>query len=258
MERVRRLLSDLRKANEESKSITRAQAMKDLRGTMDRTIRDIVRRARATKTKLEDLERSNLDDRRIPGCEEGSAADRMRMLITAALRSTLKGLMQGFEDLRKDMVSEYRETIDRRYYTITGVKADEEMLDRMIETGESETFLQRAVQEQGRGNLIEAIQEIQERHDAVKEVERSLAELHQIFSDMSALVGSQGEQLKSIEDLMKEASSAIRRGSEQLKDAEKDQRSTRNWTCILIIILLIIVVVIVVALLVKFLPSSSS
>jgi syntaxin 1B/2/3 len=258
MERVRRLLSDLQTANEEGKTITRAQAMKELRDRMDRTIRDILRQTKAIKTKLEDLDRSNLNNRKIPGCEAGTSTDRTRMSITVGLRSTLKGLMQDFQDLRQAMVSEYRETIDRRYYTITGVKADEETLDHMIETGESETFLQRAVQEQGRGNLIEAIKEIQERHDAVKEVERSLVELHQIFLDMSVLVESQGEQLNSIEASIQGASSFVHKGTEQLEIAKKHQSNTRKWTCILIILLLIIVIIVVAVLLAKFLPSSSS
>ena len=41
--------------------------------------------------------------------------------------------------------------------------------------------------------------EIQERHEAVKDLETSLLDLHQIFLDMSVLVSSQGEMLDNIE-----------------------------------------------------------
>jgi Syntaxin len=41
--------------------------------------------------------------------------------------------------------------------------------------------------------------EIQERHEAVKELERSLLDLHQIFLDMAVLVEAQGEMLDNIE-----------------------------------------------------------
>ena len=41
--------------------------------------------------------------------------------------------------------------------------------------------------------------EIQERHEAVKDMEESLADLHQIFLDMSILVDAQGEMLDNIE-----------------------------------------------------------
>lgn len=86
-----------------------------------------------------------------------------------------------------------------RYFTITGQKADENTIEQIIETGESEKFLQKAIHEQGRGQILESIREIQERHDAVKEIERNLLELHQIFMDMAVLVEAQGEQLNDIE-----------------------------------------------------------
>lgn len=41
--------------------------------------------------------------------------------------------------------------------------------------------------------------EIQERHEAVQDLESSLADLHQIFLDMSVLVEAQGEMLDNIE-----------------------------------------------------------
>ena len=40
---------------------------------------------------------------------------------------------------------------------------------------------------------MDTIDEIQEWHDASKEIEKSLLELHQIFLDMAVLVEAQGE-----------------------------------------------------------------
>lgn len=45
----------------------------------------------------------------------------------------------------------------------------------------------------------DTLAEIQERHDAVRDLERSLLDLHQIFLDMAVLVEAQGEQLDNIE-----------------------------------------------------------
>lgn len=258
MERVRILLTELQSANEESKTVTRAQAMKELRQRMDKKVGEILKKAKLIKLKLEELDKANIANRRIPGCEQGTSTDRTRISITNGLRTTLRDQMQDFQDLRQNMMSEYRETIERRYFTVTGVQADEATIDHMIDTGESETFLQKAVQEQGRGQIIDAIKEIQERHDAVKDLEKNLVELHQIFMDMSVLVEAQGEQLNSIEAAVQGASSFVKRGTENLHTAKQIQRNTRKWYCIAIIILLIIILVVVVPILVKFIPSSSS
>ncbi|KAL2465304.1 Syntaxin [Abeliophyllum distichum] len=100
--------------------------------------------------------------------------------------------MNRFNDLRQKMNSEYRETIQRRYYTVTGENPNEKILDNLIATGESETFLQKAIQEQGRGQVMDTIMEIQEMHDAVKEMEKNMRELHQVFMDMAVLVQGRG------------------------------------------------------------------
>ncbi|KAG4950169.1 hypothetical protein JHK82_043516 [Glycine max] len=65
--------------------------------------------------------------------------------------------------------------------------------ERQGDRGESETFLQKVVQEQGRGRIMDTINEIQEKHDVVKEIQKNLKELHQVFLDMTMLVQHQGE-----------------------------------------------------------------
>jgi len=114
-----------------------------------------------------------------------------------------------------------------------------------VGTGESETFLQKAIEQQGRASVMDTIQEIQERHDTVKEIERNLKELHQVFLDMAVLVQSQGEQLDDIESHVARANSYVRGGVQQLHVARKHQKNTRKWTCIAIILLLIIILIIV-------------
>ncbi len=46
-----------------------------------------------------------------------------------------------------------RETVGRRVYTVTGREANPEDVEQLIETGESERIFQRAIMEQGRGQV---------------------------------------------------------------------------------------------------------
>jgi len=61
--------------------------------------------------------------------------------------------MSDFQTLRQMIQEEYREVVERRVFTVTGTKADEETIDRLIETGDSEQIFQKAIQEQGRGRV---------------------------------------------------------------------------------------------------------
>ncbi|KAL2503095.1 syntaxin [Forsythia ovata] len=242
---LEKLYSQLQAANEQSKTLHNAKTVKDLRAKMDHDIAISLKKAKMIKVRLEALDRSNAANRSIPGCGPGSSSDRTRTSVVNGLRKKLQDIMNRFNDLRQKMNSEYRETVQRRYFTVTGENPDEKILDNLIATGESETFLQKAIQEQGRGQVMDTIMEIQERHDAVKEMEKNLRELHQVFMDMAVLVQSQGEQLDDIESHVNRANSFVRGGTHQLEVARKHQKNTRKWTCFGIILLLIIILIIV-------------
>ncbi|KAJ4952604.1 hypothetical protein NE237_029436 [Protea cynaroides] len=246
MKNVERLYRKLQESNEESKTVHNAKTMKELRTRMDIDVERVLKCVKIIKGKLESLERSNAAHRNLPGCGPGSSADRTRTSVVSGLGKKLKGMMDDFQGLRATMTAEYKETVERRYFTITGLKADEDTIENLIASGESEGFLQKAIQEQGRGQIMDTISEIQERHDAVKEIEKNLIELHQVFLDMAALVESQGQQLNNIESHVMHASSFVRKGTEQLVEAKEYQKSSRKWYClafalgtILIIILLL-------------------
>ncbi|KAJ3692042.1 hypothetical protein LUZ60_012392 [Juncus effusus] len=238
------LYKQLQDTNEKTKTAHNAKTVKEFRSKMDSDVGQVLRKAKQVKGKLEALDRSNAVNRKQPGCGPGSSADRTRTSVVSGLGKKLKDLMDDFQGLRTRMTTEYKETIERRYYTVTGEKADEQMIDNLISSGESETFLQKAIQEQGRGQIIDTISEIQERHDAVKEIEKSLLDLHQVFLDMAALVESQGHQLNDIESHVAHASSFVKRGTVELESAREYQKSNRKWTCIAIVAGAVLIVVI--------------
>ncbi|KAI3417773.1 uncharacterized protein J3R85_014228 [Psidium guajava] len=239
------LYQRLQSSHEQSKTLHNARAVKDLRARMDSDVAAALKKAKVVKVRLEALERANAANRSLPGCGPGSSSDRTRTSVLNGLRKKLKDNMEAFNKLREKISSEYRETVQRRYYTVTGENPDERTVDLLISTGESETFLQKAIQEQGRGRVLDTIQEIQERHDAVRDMERNLKELHQVFLDMAVLVQSQGEQLDDIESQVARANSLVHQGTGQLQRARWYQKNSRKWTCYGITLVLLIILLIV-------------
>ncbi|KAL5210628.1 hypothetical protein ABZP36_006251 [Zizania latifolia] len=212
MAAIRDALGRLHAANEEGKSLHQLDALRALRGRVNADIIAVLRRARDIRSRLEAMDRANTAQRRISaGCREGTPLDRTRTVLTAALRKKLKDLMLDFQALRQRILSEYKETVERRYYTLTGEVAEEE-----------------------------------DRHDATREVERSLLELHQVFLDMAVVVESQGEQIDDIESHVNSASNYVQGGNKELGKAREYQRSSRKWLCIGAIILLLLVLLVIV------------
>ncbi|KMZ56214.1 hypothetical protein ZOSMA_98G00390 [Zostera marina] len=249
LEKLHKCLSD---TNEETKNAHTANAVKSLRSRMDQDVEKVLRRAKAVKAKLEALERSNAASRKIPESGPGTSTDRTRTSVVSGLGKKLKDLMDDFQSLRNKISTEYKETVGRWYFTVTGQQADENTIETLISTGESESFMQRAIEEQGRGQVMDTITEIQERHDAVKEIEKNLMDLHQVFMDMAALVEAQGHQLNDIESHVAHASSFVRKGTEQLEVAKEIQKDSRKWACLAIVLGTVVVIILILPIVLRF------
>ena len=154
-------------------------------------------------------------------------------------------------------------------------QADEAEIENMIESGESEQIWQKAIRDQGRGQgrgsrvrpagrcartrsrartrlllrrqVLDTVAEINERHTAVKELERQLLGLHQIFLDMAVLVEAQGEMLDNIETQVAKANEYVNQGNKALTTAKELQKNTRKWMCCAMAFLLGICLIIVLA-----------
>ncbi|XP_020594426.1 syntaxin-132-like, partial [Phalaenopsis equestris] len=111
----------------------------------------------------------------------------------------LKDRLTQFQILRQKIQSDNRETVERIVYTVTGTRPTEEMIERLIETGDSEQIFSMAIQGHGRGQIVDTLAEIHERRDAVVELENKLIDLQQMFADMAVLVDAQGDFLDDIE-----------------------------------------------------------
>ncbi|KAL9161762.1 hypothetical protein ABFS82_07G041900 [Erythranthe guttata] len=250
MNSIREILARLHESNEEGKTLHKPEALKSLRARQNGDVFSVLKKARAIKARLEDMDRSNAANRRLSGCKSGTPVDRTRTAVTNGLRKKLKELMMDFQGLRQRMMSEYKETVGRRYFTVTGENPDDEVIEKIISSSGDgnggEEFLSRAIQEHGRGKVIETVVEIQDRHDAAKEIEKSLLELHQIFMDMAVMVEAQGEQMDDIEHHVMNAAQYVGDGTKSLKVAKEHQKSSRRCLCIGIILLLVLIIIVII------------
>lgn len=146
---IREILGRLQDLNEEGKSLHKPEALKSIRNRINGDILAVLKRAKAIKSQLEEMDRANALSRRLSGCKEGTPFDRTRSAVTNGLRKKLKELMMDFQVLRQKMMSEYKETVGRRYFTVTGENPDEEVIDKIISSGNGnggEEFMSRAIQ----------------------------------------------------------------------------------------------------------------
>eukprot|EP00882_Tetradesmus_deserticola_P009197 GHRQ01009700.1.p1 GENE.GHRQ01009700.1~~GHRQ01009700.1.p1 ORF type:complete len:398 (+),score=186.60 GHRQ01009700.1:460-1653(+) len=252
MNQIRAKQVELWKMHEQSKSIVRRNEITAHREQMQGVVNEVNVLAHRVKGEIQALDQANAAAVGKKGQGVGSASERTRTSITAGLKKKLKDLMGEFSELRARIHEENRQVVQRRVYTVTGQHLPEEDIDTMIETGDSEKIFQKAILEQGRGRVLDTLAEIQERNRAVKDLEASLLELHQVFLDMAVLVEAQGEMLDNIEKQVNRAVDYVGGGTKALVEAKTLQKSKRKWRCCAIIVLLIIVVIVVVVVVVVY------
>lgn len=244
MTKIRAALVELDGEHEASKRACTADEARARQERMNETIERVSKIARETKLRLENIDEDNERALQSGKITAGSSEERTRSALASSLKTKLKEQMAEFQNLRERLREEYKEIVERRYFAVTGTEAKEEEIDRLIETGESESMFQTALLERGRGQILDTVNEIQERHVAIRELERKLLELNQIFLDMSVLVEAQGEMINSIEQHVAKSVVFVQQGHVELKKAREYQKNTRKWACCVIIILLVVLIAI--------------
>ncbi|KAI3795427.1 hypothetical protein L1987_38081 [Smallanthus sonchifolius] len=247
VDKLSSLLKKLKDSNEESKSVMKASSMKAIRKRMEKDVDEVGKIARNIKAKIEAVSKENLANRQKPGCGPGTGVDRSRTNVSNALTKRFRDIMTEFQTLRRKIDDEYREVVERRVITVTGTRPDEETINNLIETGNSEQIFQNAMKEMGRGQVLNTLEEIQERHDAVREIEKKLLDLHQIYLDMAVLVEAQGDLLDNIESQVTNTVDHVQSGTSALLTAKKLQIKSRKCMCFAIILLLLIIAIVLLA-----------
>eukprot|EP00834_Sanchytrium_tribonematis_P000157 NODE_3_length_80033_cov_0.932970.p74 type:complete len:110 gc:universal NODE_3_length_80033_cov_0.932970:55369-55040(-) len=91
------------------------------------------------------------------------------------------------------------------------------------------------------------LSEVQERHQDLMKIEKSLLELQQLFLDLSLLVNQQGDMLARIDTNVNAAVDYTEKGVQEMDKALQQQKKNRKRMCyssICMIFLLIILAVV--------------
>ncbi|KAJ4822932.1 hypothetical protein Tsubulata_000283 [Turnera subulata] len=243
MEEIINLMSDLQALNEETKSTHSAKVLRGLRDRIESDIVAVLRKAKIVKARLESLDKSNAANRRIAEFyREGSPVDRTRVSVTHGMKVKLREIMNEFQILREKILSDYKNDLKRRYYTMTGEEPTDELMEKMISGSVGVQMFA------GQAGLDF---KNRERHEAVIDLQRSLRKLHQVFLDMAVLVETQGEKIDDIVENVANARSFVSGGTNNLYYANQMKSKTKAWVFWIWAVIIIILLVCLISLLVS-------
>merc|ERR1712216_768038 len=192
------------------------------------------------KQRLEELRTRSEDEERLkPKAAEG----RIRSNMMQAMAKKHQQLLIDFQTPQSNYKQEL-EHRQKRELQILMPTASEEEVQQMIEDGGTPAML---VMEKMAGThalLIEEVQRIKDKHQDILRLERSMADLTQMFQEMAMLVDEQGEMLDAIELNVSNTKGYTEKAEEQLIQTRKHQEKGERMMCWLLVIGMVVVLAI--------------
>ncbi|KNC53768.1 t-SNARE family protein [Thecamonas trahens ATCC 50062] len=199
-----------------------SQVLADLMAETDKMTKSI-------RAKLKAMEKDNAA---FAKAHKGSAEDRIRTNAYGALTRKFIAVMREYQELQTEYRNKYKDRVERQV-RIVKRDATQDEIDEIVEgTGGSGVFAQMMLSSTASHAAAQnALADIQERHEDIVRLERSIAELHQLFVDMAVLVDAQGELLDQIEHSVAQSVGYTAKAVKELGKANKYQRKARKKMC---------------------------
>lgn len=185
--------------------------------------------------------------RRIKALEAQGAAGRdgqVRKQQTAVVKAKFVDAIQAYQGVEQQYRVKYKQRMERQFKIVKPDATPEEIKAVVNDEGGGQIF-QQALMDSRYTTSRAAYREVQERHEDIKRIEKTLGELAQLFNDMSILVEQQDETINTIETQAYNVQKDTEAGLQYTDKAVESARAARKkrWICFAIIVVVIIAVV---------------
>jgi len=198
------------------------------------------------KNQIRDLEKETVP----PGQDP-----RIRKNQISLVRSKFIEALQNYQQVEQQYRLRYRQRVERQF-KIVKPNATAEEVTAVVESDQGaggQVFAKALTSSTSYGESRAAYREVQERHEDIRKIERTLSELAQLFGDMDVLVAQQDDTINAIETSATQVHKDTEAGLGQTEKAVVHARSARRkrWFCFLLFLLVLVAVGLAVGLSVK-------
>ena len=153
-----------------------------------------------------------------------------------AVKTRFTTLLQDHQVVEKEFRKKVKDRAERQY-KIVNPTATEAEIREAVESDNPAVFSQALLNSNRYGAARGAMREVQDRHVEIQKIERTLAELAQMFNEMAMLVEQQDETIVAVETQAMGVDQDIQGGLDQTNKAVVSARKARRkkWICFWII-----------------------
>ncbi|CAG8645846.1 9749_t:CDS:2, partial [Paraglomus occultum] len=147
---------------------------------------------------------------------------------TEALRKKFMEAITNYQQVEFQNRQKYRQRLERQY-KIVKPGATQEEIDAALDNEEgTQVFAQSLMQSTRYGAAREALKEVQQRHDDIKKIEKTIEELANLFEEMQLMVEVQDTQIDQIEQHANDVEQNLSSGVDNVGKALEHAKSARR------------------------------
>ena len=136
---------------------------------------------------------------------------------------------------------------------LEGRQLDEEERQKIIEEPQLlEQIYENKLKQKAHRKLISVVQDLEERHQDIKKLQKTVLEVHKMTVEMHLLVKYQGEMIDNIVLNIKNAKNHIDKGNVELDKGKKCMECKKKIKCIIMIVVIAILLIILIPIIVAF------
>ncbi|KAF5381124.1 hypothetical protein D9615_003868 [Tricholomella constricta] len=216
---------------------------------LDELVQDTSALSASLKRRIKDLERQGGSGR------DGQIRKQQARLgyETALVKSKFVEAIQHYQTVEQQYRTKYKQRMERQFKIVKPDATPEEVRAVVNDEEGGQIFSQALLSSNRYGVSRAAYREVQERHEDIKRIEKTLGELAQLFNDMSVLVEQQDETINTIEAQAHTVVQDTEAGLGYTEKAVVSARAARKkrWICFIIILIVLTIIGVVVGVVVK-------
>ncbi|KNZ44558.1 hypothetical protein VP01_903g5 [Puccinia sorghi] len=179
------------------------------------------------------------------GVNNGDA--NVRATQVGALKKRFMDSIMKYQSVEQESRQKYKARMERQYRIVKPDATPEEIRQAVDSDDGGQIFSQALMTSNRYGDARAAFNEVKERHEDVKRIEKTLTELMEMFNDLATMVEEQDQLIQNVEANANEIQRDVEQAGQHITKARDSAASARRkrWICFLIIAAAVIAIVIV-------------
>jgi syntaxin 1B/2/3 len=184
---------------------------------------------------------------RIKSLQARSQKDSTKKTQAENVKRQFMASIGKYQNVEAAFRQRYREVAERQYRIVRPDATDAEVREAIEDSAGTQIFSQALMSSNRRGQAQTALTEVQTRHREIQKIEKTMAELAQLFRDMEILVAEQEEPVRHIDEQAVAVQQDIEQGVAHTSRAIFSARAARKkkWWCLGILLIVVIILAVV-------------